>query len=94
MNEKQAKDFVVKPAPLCRLVTSNRLVAGVAAGAKITLESTDSITEIVSIQAYVSATGAPAKLLAPTTDYTFVPRTNQITCVTDQSANKLFVTFL
>jgi len=51
------------------------------------------VVGVISIQAYVTATGAPAAktLLALTTDYTVA--NGDITCVTDQTANTLVITY-
>lgn len=67
------------------------VVSGVADTETITLAETPEA--IIAVLAVVSATGAVASkfLLAPTTDYTIA--TNVITCVTDQSANKLIVVY-
>jgi hypothetical protein len=46
---------------------------------------------VTSVQAYVTATGAPVGLLSLTTDYTVA--NGDITCVTDQTLNTLVITY-
>jgi len=66
------------------------VIAGAAASTALSL--TD-VVSVESILAFVTATGAPATktLLAVTTDYTVA--SGDITCVTDQSANTLVITY-
>ena len=70
--------------------TNQVVVAGIVPGALGLL----GVVSVVSILAYVAATGAPAAktLLDLTTDYTVA--NGDITLVTDQSANKLVITYL
>jgi hypothetical protein len=71
--------------------TKQVVVNGVAAAHVLGLKD---VISVVSILAFVAATGAPAvkTLLTLTTDYTVA--SGDVTCVTDQSANKLVVTYL
>ena len=73
------------------LNTTTEILAGAAASGTVTLQFPASA--IVSIEAFVTATGTPVKLLAETTDYTHVENSTTVTCVTDQSANSLRITY-
>jgi hypothetical protein len=75
---------------LCKV----KVVTGAGAGATVDLADSTA-SEIVCVLAFVTATGAGATktLLAATTDYTYSTVTGLITCVTNQSANTLMVTY-
>ena len=80
------------PESLADLITTTVVVTGGAAAATTTIKGA---REIVAIQAYITASGAPATkcLLTKTTDYTFATGTQKLTYVTNQSANTLLVTY-
>jgi hypothetical protein len=69
-------------------------VQAVAAGTNATALNLKDVIGVVSILAFVTATGAPAAktLLALTTDYTVA--NGDITLVTDQSANTLVINYV
>lgn len=89
----EAKSFPVSFAKKLNVVETDSArvqnKAGKTAGG--TIDLVDKVRVVYAVLAYTSATGAPATkaLLAPTTDYTF--NGNVLTCVTDQSANKLVI---
>lgn len=71
-----------------------RPVQAVVAGTNGTeIASPSDIGTVISVQAFVTSSGAAAAkaLLAPTTDYTVA--NGKLTCVSNQSANTLVVTY-
>ena len=80
------------PSSLANLVSTVAVVDGVAANATITV---DIPAQIIAVLAVVKAGGAAATkfLLDVTTDYTLSADRKVLTCVTDQSANKLIVVY-
>jgi hypothetical protein len=77
----------------CAAKSGTLVKTGVGAGSTIDLGVIPA--SIVCVQAFVTATGAPATkaLLALTTDYTVVLSTGILTCVGNQSANTLVITY-
>lgn len=88
------KDLVASVLGGVTAPTGQTVRAGVAATATIDL-SAEKATSIVSIQAYVAASGAIAAkgLLVVTTDYTYNATTKLLTCVSDQHLNNLVINY-